>query len=79
MTWKSFLTISLFNFESLPNEDEKNVEAKNRGWENLEDWIWFLSSLIKIRLHENFHENLRRKNLTQFLRHFWLIKAKMKM
>ena len=79
MKWKSFLTISLLNFQYLPDEDEKNVEAKNRGekiWKNeFDSWVFH----IKTRLHDNFHENLKRKNLTQFVRHFWLIEAKMKM
>ena len=39
--------------------------------------FWILH--IKIRLCGNFHENSRKKFLTHFSRHFWLIKAKMKM
>ena len=38
----------------------------------------FLILHIKIRLQGNFHENLRKKFLTDFFNHFWLIEAKMK-
>ena len=82
MKWKSSLTISIFKFDYLPDEDGKRVDAKNKDedekiWKNeIDFWI----SYIKIRLYDdNFHENLRRKNLTHFLRHFWLIEEKMKM
>ena len=46
MKWKSSLTISLFNFEYLPNEDGKKVDAKNEDEDekNFEEWIWFLNS-----------------------------------
>ena len=38
--------------------------------------IWFLNFSC---LHDIIHENLRRKNLTHFVRHLWLIEAKIKM
>ena len=37
MKWKSSLTISLFNFDYLPDEDGKKVDAKN---ENEHEKIW---------------------------------------
>ena len=44
--WKSSLTISLFNFNYLPNEGVKKVDAKNEDEDEkkLEEWIWFLNS-----------------------------------
>ena len=42
MKWKSSLTISLFNFDYLLNEDGKNVEAKNED----EDEIFGKVNLI---------------------------------
>ena len=80
MKWKSSLTILLFNFGYLPDEDGKKVDTKNEDdneklWKNeLDFWVFY----IKIRLYDNFHENLRRKNLTHFLRQLWLSGAKMK-
>ena len=79
--WKNYLTISLFNFDYLPDEDGKKIDAKNddrdgKVWKNEFDFSIFH---IKIWLHDNFHENLRTKNLTHSLRHFWLIETKMKM
>ena len=68
MKWKISLTISLFNFDYLPNEDEEKFDAKNEDENEIicksEFDFWILH--IKIRLHDNFHENLRRKNLTNF-------------
>ena len=46
MKWKSSWTISLFNFDYLPDEDGKKVDSKNEDEDekNLEEWTWFLSS-----------------------------------
>ena len=81
MKWRSSFAILLFNFDYLPDEDGKKVDAKS---EDEDEKIWksdfdFWTFYNKIRLYDNFLENMRRKNLTHFLRHFWLIKAKMKM
>ena len=73
MKWKSSLTISLFNFDYLPDEDGKKVDTKNADedeniWNNEFDfWIFH----IKIRLYHNFHKNLTRKNLTLFFEIFF--------
>ena len=62
----SSLTITLFNFDRLPDEDGKKFDAKNEDhdekmWKNEFDfWIF----QVKVRLHDNFYENLGRKNLT---------------
>ena len=63
MKWKSSLTISLFNFDYLPDKDGKKVDAKNEDedekiWENACD-LCILQ--IKIRLYRNFHESLEKK------------------
>ena len=68
MKRKSSLTISLFNFDYFPNKDEKKVDAQN---EDEDEKIWknefnFKIIKIKIRLYDNFHENLKRKNLIIF-------------
>ena len=66
MEWKSSLTISLFNFDYLPDEDGKKVDAKNKDedekiWKNeIDFWIFHIQS----RLYDNLHESLRRKSLT---------------
>ena len=63
MKWKSSLTISLFNLHYLPDKDGEKNDAKNEDedekiWKNDFDfWIFH----IKIRLYDNFHENLRKK------------------
>ena len=49
----------------------KNENANEKNWEKFDFWILH----IKIRLNENFHENLRKK-MTEFSRHFWLFEAK---
>ena len=76
-----YLIIWLFNFHYLPDEDDKKVDAKNededeKTWKNEFDF-WILH--IKVKFYANFHENLRKKFLTNFVGHFWLIEAKMKM
>ena len=55
---------------------DKNENEKEKIWKK-EINFWILH--IRIRLCGNFHENIWEKNLTHFLRHFWLIEAKMKM
>ena len=66
---KKLLTISLFNFHYLSDKDGKKVDAKNedeaeKNWKNEFDfWICAYQNWI----------------IWQFLRHFWLIEAKMKM
>ena len=88
MKWKSSLTISLFNFDYLPDEDGKKVDAKiededKKIWKNEFDFefgFWIFH--IKIKLNGNFQENLGTKNLDPFLRTFLINrgkKAKMKM
>ena len=78
--WKSPFTISLFNFDYLSDEDGEKFNAKNEDedekiWKNkFHFWIFY----IKIRFYGNFHENLRRKDLTLFLGQFWLIEVKIK-
>ena len=69
---KKFLTISLFKFDYLPDEDGKKIDAINIDWDEKIRKNEFNFSIfhIKIRLYGNFYENLRRKNLIQFLRHF---------
>ena len=81
MKWRSSLTISIFNFNYLPNEDGKKVDAKNKNeyeeiWKNEFDF-WILH--IKISLYANFNVNLWTENFDPFLGHFSLIEAKMKM
>lgn len=51
----------------------KNGDEDEKSWKNK-----FVFSISKLG-SGNLHENLRKKNLTYFLRHFWLNKAKMKM
>ena len=53
----------------------KNENVNGKFWGNYFD-LWILH--IKIRFHGNFHENLRKCFLIQFLSHFWLIEAKIK-
>ena len=65
MKWKSSLTISIFKFDYLPDEDGKRVDAKNKDedekiWKNEIDF-WIVH--IKIRLYGNFDVNLWTKNL----------------
>ena len=43
MKWKSFLTISLFNFNYLPDEDGKKVGAKN---EDGDEKIWKMNFIF---------------------------------
>ena len=54
----------------------KNENEGEKVWENIFNfWIFH----IKMRICGNFHENWRKKFLTDFLRHFWLTEAKIKM
>ena len=81
MKWRSSLTISLFNFDYLPDEDWKKVDCKNKNedeeiWKNEFDF-WILR--IKIRLYGNFDLNQWTKSFDPFLGHFLLIEVKMKM
>ena len=82
ISWSSTLVILTIKF-CLPDENgEKKVDAKmNLKMETFgrmnEFEFWILH--VKIRLHINFHENLRKKILIYFLKQFWLIKAKAKM
>ena len=78
----NYFTIWLSLFDYLPYVDvKKKNDAKNKGgdeeiWKNeFEFWSFY----VKIRLHDNFHEYLRRKNSTYFLRHFLLIETEMNM
>ena len=72
MKWKSSLTISLFNFDYLSDEDRKKVNTKNEDeYEKIcknEFDFWILN--IKIKLCDNFHENLRRKRFDPFFKTF---------
>ena len=59
-------TIWLLNFDYLPDENGKKVDAKNekndddeKNWKSETDF-WILH--IKIWFYRNFHENLRKKN-----------------
>ena len=84
MKWKSSLTISLFNFDYLPNEDGKNVEAKNEDEDeifgkvnlifefSISKLAWQFSLTIFMKIWEE-------ESLTNFFRHSWLIERKMKM
>ena len=49
----------------------KKIAAKNENEDEkiCKNEFHFLIFHIKIRLYDNFYENLRRKNLTHFLRH----------
>ena len=51
------------------------MKIKRFGKNEFDFWIFH----IKIRLYKNFHEILWKKNMTNFLSHFLLIKAKIKM
>ena len=51
------------------------MKIKRFGKNEFDFWILH----IKIRLYKNFHENLRKIFLTNFLSHFLLMEAKMKM
>ena len=62
------LTVSLFNFDYLPDENGKNIDAiKKDGdkkiWKNEFDLLIFP---FKVRSYDRIHENLRRKNLPTF-------------
>ena len=63
MKWKSSLTISLFNFDYLPDKDGKKVDAKNEDEDEkiLENACDLCILHIKIRLYRNFHESLEKK------------------
>ena len=68
MKWKSSLTISIFKFDYLPDEDGKRVDAKNKDedekiWKNEIDF-WIVH--IKIRLYGNFDVNLWTKKFYPF-------------
>ena len=68
MKWKSSLTISLFKFDCLLDEDGKRVDAKNKDedekiWKNEIDF-WIVH--IKIRLYGNFDVNLWTKKFYPF-------------
>ena len=77
---KNYLTISLFNFDHLPDEDGKKSWCQKLDEdERMEEWFDFWILHIKIRWDDNFHENLWKKMFYLFLGHFWLIEAKMKM
>ena len=69
------LTHFLRNFwlvEAKKKKKDENIKI----WKNKFDfWIF----CIKLRLYGNFQENLRKKKLAHFSRHFWLIEVKMKM
>ena len=78
MKWKSSLTISLFNFDYLPDEDEKKIYTKNKDedekiWKNEFDfWIFH----IKIKLCDNFCEKLRIKKSDPFFKTFLTNRSK---
>ena len=54
-------------FDNFQNNQGKNENEDEKKWKNKPD---FLILHIKIKLSGNFHENLRQKVLTHFLRHF---------
>ena len=64
----------------MPDEDGKKLMPKIKmRMKKLKVWILIFGFFhIKIRLFDNFHENLQRKNLIHSLKHFWRIKAIMK-
>ena len=62
----------------MPDEDGKKVDTKN---DNKDEKIWnnefdFWIFHVKIRLYDNFHENLTRKNLTPFFETFFTSRGK---
>ena len=68
-----FLTQLCYTF--LVNQSKNGDEYEKIRKNDFDFWILH----IKIRLCGSFHENLRKKFLTHFVRHFWLMEAKMKM
>ena len=75
-SWKSVEKNFDPNFRTFLTNRDKNKNEDKKIWGNIFDF-WILH--IKIGICGNFHKNQRKKFFTQFLRHFWLIEAKMKM
>ena len=81
MKWKSSVTISLFNFDYLSDEDGKKLMSKMKmSMKKFEKMnLIFEFSISKLSYVTIFMKIWEEKDLTLFLRHFWPIKTKMKM
>ena len=62
-------------FKTFLTNQGKTEDENEKIWKNE---LNFLILHIKIRLYGNFYENMLKKVLTHFFRHFWLIEGKIK-